>query len=74
MDDQRTIVQGQHPDLDQAACPVGAKEQRDVVVIRVGGDGDKVAQGMADVIVGDVMAVGTGSDWRLPELHCVSIP
>jgi hypothetical protein len=29
---------------------------------------------MADVIVGDVMAVGTGSDWRLPELHCVSIP
>lgn len=60
MDDQGTVVGCQHPDLDETDGLVGTEEQRDVVVLGVGGDGDEVAQGMADVFIGDPVAVGAG--------------
>ena len=74
MDDDRSVVVNQHPDLDQVGCPVGAEEQDDVVVVGVICRRDDVSKGVAYVVVGNAMIPGT-SDYRcMPQRHDVSIP
>lgn len=60
--------------LDKVAGSVRTQEQRDIAMAEIVRDGDDVAQGVAGLVIGDVMAVSTGSDGRLPELQLVSIP
>lgn len=74
VDDQRALISGQDPDLDEVDRLVGAEDQGDVVVARVSGDGDEVAQGVADVLIDVAVAVSAGCDRRLPQFHGVSIP
>lgn len=74
MNDQRALLEYQDAHLDKVAGSVPTQEQRDVVMAGIVRDGDDVAQGVADVVIGDVMAVSTGSDGRLRELQLVSIP
>jgi len=73
MNDQRTLLECQDAQLDQVPGSVRTQEQRDVIIAGIVRDGDKVAQGVPDVVIGDVMAVSTGSNGRLPELYLVSI-
>lgn len=72
VDDQRALIGGQDPDLDEVDRLVGAEDQGDVVVARVSGDGDEVAQGVADVLIDVAVAVSAGGDRRLPQFHGVS--